>query len=230
MKSLLITGSSRGIGLEVVRQYAEDGWNVFATARRISDELSAIANQHTHVQLFEVDVTVTDDLQKLKESIGTQPIDLLINNAAIFQESSLGSINYDEFHQTLNTNTMAPLQMAEMFMENIKSSTEKTIVNMTGHMGSLDFVSSHPDYFPGYYSYRVSKVALNMLTILLAHDLKKYGVKVIALSPGWVNTNMGGPNGELTPEQAVLIMKKFLADCTIDYSGCFFEKGKELAW
>ena len=194
MKTILITGANRGIGLEFVRQFAEDGWRVLACCRHPdkSDALNKLAAQHPdRVKIHVLDVASHAQIERLAQILSEETIDLLINNAGIYPASDAGGFghtNYAEWMSAFSINTMAPLKMAEAFVKQIIRGRQKLIVTISSQMGSIEDNSSG-----GNYLYRSSKTAANMVVKSIAVDLSKQGITAVVLHPGWVKTDMGGP-------------------------------------
>jgi len=232
MRTTLITGANRGIGLEFSRQFAADGWRVLACSRHPekSEELNRLAAQYPdRVQVLPLDVADHVQIERLAQNHTEESIDLLINNAGIYPESDnkgFGHTDYAEWVQAFRINTMAPLKMAEAFATQISRSKLKTIVTITSKMGSIADNSSG-----GNYLYRSSKAALNMVVKSIAIDLKPLGIIAVVFHPGWVKTDMGGPNAMITTEQSVSGIRQVVSSFTIDDSGKFFAyDGKVIPW
>jgi len=226
--TLLITGANRGIGLEFARQYAQAGWQVLACCRdpESASQLKNLASSKPNIKLLALDVSDFSQIDKLSKELKGQSIDLLINNAGIYPDSSWGRINYDDWAQAFKINAMAPLKMSEAFLENVASSQLKKIVTLSSKMGSLDDNTSG-----GSYIYRTSKTAVNMVMKSLAIDLKPRGIASTVLHPGWVQTDMGGPNGLINTEQSVAGLRKVIDQLTLQNSGRFIAyDGKEIPW
>lgn len=222
MPTILITGANRGLGLEFVRQYAADGWRVLATVR---DPLAGRAASDAGGEVFVADVSDPNSIRRLKGAVGDTPLDVLLNNAGIYgQDQAFGAVDADGFLNVVRTNTLGPLKMAEAFAGQLAG--RKIIASVSSLMGSIAENSSG-----GFYAYRASKAALNMVMKDLALDLAAQGVTSIALSPGWVRTDMGGPNAPLDPPTAVAGMRAVLEKVSLNDSGKFFHfDGRELPW
>jgi NAD(P)-dependent dehydrogenase (short-subunit alcohol dehydrogenase family) len=231
MPNVLITGANRGIGLEFTRQYAQAGWQVFACSRRAdAKELNQVADQHSgKISLHTLDISDHQQIEKLAQELTGTPIDVLINNAGIYpggNKESFGTIDYESWLHAFAVNTMAPLKMAESFIENLAKSSEKKIVNITSKMGSIDDNTSG-----GYYLYRSSKAALNMVVKSLSLDVASRGITTIVLHPGWVQTDMGGSHAPTPPERSVAGMRKVIAGLSHKDSGRFYDfNGQEILW
>lgn len=232
MKTTLITGANRGIGLEFCRQYAEDGWRVLACSRlpEKSDALNRLAAQYPElIKVHALDVADHVEIERLAQVLADESIDLLINNAGIYPDSDksgFGHTDYAEWVQAFRINTMAPLKMAEEFATQIARSRQKTIITITSKMGSIADNGSG-----GSYLYRSSKAAVNMVVKSLAIDLKPFGITVVVFHPGWVKTDMGGPNALISAEQSVSGMRQAIGRLTMAESGRFFGyDGQEIPW
>ena len=232
MKTLLITGANRGIGLEFCMQYAADGWRVLACYRDPgkADALNKLAARYPDlIKLHALDVTDHAQIEQLARTLSDETIDLLINNAGIYPAADklgFGHTDYAEWMAAFNINTMAPLKMVEAFVEQIARSELRLIVTITSKMGSMDDNTSG-----GSYLYRSSKAAANMVVKSLAVDLKGQGIASVAFNPGWVKTDMGGPNAMISVEQSVTDMRKVIAGLTLADTGKFIDRdGREIHW
>jgi len=191
-QNVLITGTNRGLGLEFARQYATAGWQVFACCRNPhkADALQRLKlKQGEMLSIHALDVADFARIDQLAKQLSGNTIDVLINNAGVYQYGgeSFGSIDYEACLQSFRINAMAPLKMAEAFIQHIANSEQKKIINITSKLGSIDDNRSGHHYL-----YRSSKAALNMVTKNLAIDLATYGITTIVLHPGLVQTDMGG--------------------------------------
>ena len=237
MKTALITGASRGIGLEFCRQYAAEGWRVLACSRHPekSDALKKLAAQYPAlIKLHALDVADHAQIEHLAQALaGESPaiesIDVLINNAGIYPDSDkrgFGHTDYAEWMRAFRINTMAPLKMAETFAAQIARSRQKSIVTITSKMGSIADNGAG-----GSYLYRTSKVAVNMVVKSLAIDLKPSGIIAVVFHPGWVKTDMGGPNALISAEQSVSGIRQVISRLTLADSGKFFGyDGQVIPW
>lgn len=231
MKTLLITGANRGIGLELSKQYLEAGWNVIACCRKpdAAKDLNVLANSHAEkCSLKKLDVRKVDQIKQLAKDLKKQPIDILLNNAGVYGYSAtqFGDTDTDAWDEAVAVNVLAPMKMMEYFVENVAKSDKKIIASMSSKMGSMDDNSSG-----GSYAYRATKAALNAVMVSAAHDLRHLDITALILHPGWVRTDMGGPNGELSVEKSAAMLKKILDKCTIEDSGSFFDiDGSIIPW
>lgn len=226
--TLLITGANRGIGLEYVKQYAEAGWTVLATCRTVPNalELLKLAQQHSNMQVVELDVANFSQIDTLAEQMAGTSIDLLINNAGVYPSSSFNHIDYDAWYQAFITNTMSTAKLAEAFAPNLSKAGNAKLVAMTSKMGSIDDNGSG-----GSYAYRSTKTALNMVVKSLSVDLAPSDISVVVLHPGWVRTDMGGPNGLIDVTTSVAGLRKVIGGLSLAQTGQFFAyDGKKIPW
>lgn len=231
MPSTLITGANRGLGLEFARQYAADGWQVYATCRNpnSASELRKLVDaSDQNVQVLALDVTDLASIKAAAAALDGQAIDLLLNNAGIGgpRGQTTGNIDYDAWAKVLDVNTMGPLRVSEAFVENVARSERKLVVTLTSGMGSIGDNTSG-----GAFAYRSSKAAVNMVMRSLAIDLAPRGITCLVINPGWVQTDMGGPHGNLTPAESVTRLRRLIEGFGPSHSGMFFNHdGREYAW
>jgi len=239
MPTILITGANRGLGLELVRQYAADGWRVIACARRPaqSADLNAlVAGSGGRVSAHALDLTDHGQIEALARQLQGAPIDVLLNCAGVIGRESFaekgmtiqrfGDTDYEDWLETLRVNTLGPMKMAEAFVEHVAASGQKKIVTLTSVVGSIGQNTSG-----GLYAYRSSKCAANAIMKGLALDLKRRGIVAVPMHPGWVRTEIGGPRGELDVETSVTGMRRVIAGLTPAQSGHFLQwDGRELPW
>jgi NAD(P)-dependent dehydrogenase (short-subunit alcohol dehydrogenase family) len=232
MKTTLITGANRGIGLEFSRQYAADGWRVLACSRypEKSDALNKLVTQYPDlIKIQTLDVADHAQIEHLAQILANESIDLLINNAGIYLDtdaSGFGHTDYTKWMQTFRINTMAPLKMAETFATQIIRSKLKIIVTITSKMGSIADNGGGDNYL-----YRSSKAAVNMVMKSLSIDMKPTGITAVVFHPGWVKTDMGGPNAMISTEQSVSGMRGVISNLTLNDSGKFFDyDGQVIPW
>ncbi len=232
MRTTLITGANRGIGLEFVRQYAVDGWRVLACSRHPekSAALNKLAAQYPElIKIHALDVAEPAQIARLGQALANEAIDLLINNAGIYPDSDksgFGHTDDGEWLQAFRINTMAPLKMAETFATQISRSKQKTIVTITSKMGSIADNSSG-----GSYLYRSSKAAVNMVVKSLTIDLKPLGITTVVCHPGWVQTDMGGSNALISATESVSGIRQVISRLTMEDSGKFFGyDGEVIPW
>ncbi len=227
MHTALIAGANRGIGLEFVRQYAAEGWRVIAGCR-VPGEARALKSIEGDVKVRPLDVTDHASVQDLASSLKRDSIDVLICNAGIYgpRPTTLSSVDYAAWSEVFRVNTMAPLKMAECFVDHVARSRRKVIVTVSSKMGSME-----DNLSGGSYIYRSSKAALNAVTKSLSVDLLPRGVAVVAIHPGWVRTDMGGPSALIDVEESVSGMRRVIDRLTPDRSGRFLSfDDREISW
>ena len=225
---VLITGANRGIGLEFTKQYAADGWAVLACCRHPQSalDLQALAAAHSNIKIYTLNVADFAQIDALAIQLKDENIDVLINNAGVYPASSFGDTNYDAWAEGFMVNSMAPLKMAEAFVQHITRSQLKKIATLTSKMGSIDDNTSGESY-----SYRSSKTAVNMVMKSLSIDLKPYGISVVTLHPGWVQTDMGGGNALISAQTSVSGLRSVIADLNLSSTGQFIAyDGIAIAW
>ena len=226
MPTILVTGASRGIGLEFVRQYAAAGWKVLACCRNpgTAADLNGIAGD---VAVFALDVDDEANIASLARQLDSVPIDVLVNNAGISrtEASTLGQISSEVWLQVFRTNTIAPLKMAEAFLPNLEAGKQKKLIAISSRLGSIALNEG------GRYSYRASKAALNSAWKSLAGDTAGRGMICVVFHPGWVQTDMGGKGAPVTPPQSVAGMMKVIAGLAKKDNGTFRNfDGETLPW
>lgn len=223
MANVVITGANRGIGLELAKLYAARGDLVTAICREAGDEIEDIADQ----TISGIDVTneqVPEGLQTILAELVEGKIDVLINNAGIFQNETLDNMDAGSIRQQFEVNTIAPLMIAHALLPLMGEGSK--IANITSLMGSLEDNTSG-----AYYGYRASKAALNAVGKSLAMDLKPRGIAVAQLHPGFVQTRMVGFNGDITPEQAAEGLAQRIDELTLENTGGFWHSnGQQLPW
>jgi NAD(P)-dependent dehydrogenase (short-subunit alcohol dehydrogenase family) len=230
---ILITGASRGLGLEFARQYVERGEQVFAAARHPerADDLQHLAEAHKDgLHVVRIDVGDAASIAAAYREIDNvlDELDLLINNAGVYTQKSehLGRLDFDDALEVMRTNAIAPLIVSQEFLPLLRKAKSAKVVSITSGYGSI---SHNSGGFPYYYA--ASKAALNMGMRSLAGDVKRDGITVLVLNPGWVRTDMGGPGASLSPEESVRGMIRVIDTAKIDRTGLFFNwKGQPQDW
>ena len=222
MPTILITGANRGLGLEFVRQYAAEGWRVLATVR---DPLKGRPASDAGAEIYVCDVADPRQIARLGEALAPVGIDVALCNAGIYGErQEFGAVDADRFIETLRVNTLAPLKLAEAVVPRLVG--RKLFAVVSSKMGSISETTEG-----GSYAYRASKAALNMVIKTLAIDLAAQGVTTVALSPGWVRTDMGGPTATLDAPTSVAGMRRGLDGIGPGDSGAFLHwDGTRLGW
>jgi len=204
---VLISGANRGIGLELARQYAVDGWRVHATVRKSSSDAD-LKIVDGDVQIHSVDVTDDTETTSLAAALSGEPIDILWCNVGHGGDGSdgveFGSIAADQWLDLFRVNTVATIMLIERLLDRVQMSDLKTIAVVSSRAGSISERGSLPYHRPGgNTAYRSSKAALNAAVKGLAFDLKDEGVRVFAIHPGRVRTRLGGQNADLDTATSV---------------------------
>jgi len=231
MKTVLITGANRGIGLEHTRAFVARGIRVFAAARSPddADELNALAATHSgKITVLGYDAAHPESPALVKVAVGDMPIDLLLANAGVGsgERESFGSVDVEDVIQLIRINSIAPLKLAEALAENVARSERKLMAFQSSQLGSIGNNTSG-----GRYGYRISKAALNMVAKGISSDLGSRGVIAVALHPGWVKTRMGGASAPVSVQQCIAGQQRLFDRLTISASGHFFNyDGTELPW
>jgi NAD(P)-dependent dehydrogenase (short-subunit alcohol dehydrogenase family) len=218
LPTILITGAGRGIGRELARQYAADGWRVIGTVRAPAPHLA---------EAVDLDVTDAVQVKALGSRLKGVPIDVLFCNAGIVGKrgNRFGSFDYADWEQILRVNLLGAAAVIEALADNVATSQRRTICVMSSRLGSISQTTG--ETLP----YSTSKAALNLLAKGLAATLAPRGILVAALSPGWVKTDMGGDAAPLTPEASVSGLRRVVAGLRSEDSGGFFaHDGSVIPW
>jgi NAD(P)-dependent dehydrogenase (short-subunit alcohol dehydrogenase family) len=231
VSTVVVTGANRGLGLEFARQYAADGWKVYAACRAPDDareigQLAAESGGAIHVLALEV--TDNESVRAAAQSLAGEAIDVLINNAGVGspKKQRLGSLDYAAWARVLDVNTLGPMRVVEAFLDNVAKGGDRKIVTLTSAMGSIADNASG-----GSYAYRSSKAAVNIVMKSLSIDLAPRGITCVVVHPGWVRTDMGGPDGKLTTSQSVTALRRLISGLKPEDTGRFFNyDGKTYPW
>ncbi len=238
MPTILVTGANRGIGLEHTRQALAAGDSVIATCRKpeAATELASLKDEYGDaLRIEELDVTSGESACALVGRLDGAAIDILINNAGTAGEKSwnpqddkqsIGSIDYDQWRWIMEVNLLGAMRMTEALAENVAASERKLVAMISSGLASIEH-----NTMGGSHLYRTSKAALNMLAKGVAIDLAGRGVTTIALSPGWTQTDMGGPDAHHTTEESVTKQREVIARLTPADNGKFYDlMGAEVPW
>jgi NAD(P)-dependent dehydrogenase (short-subunit alcohol dehydrogenase family) len=226
-QTYVVTGASRGIGLEFVRVLAARGDRVVATARN-PGAAKDLAGVQGSVRIVALDVSDSASIKGLHERVGAGAVDVLINNAGVASRGSkhLADLDAAEMTQVLMVNSIAPMLVARELVGNLRSGPRRTIVQISSQLGSIANNTGGSSY-----GYRVSKAALNQLNRSLANELRPEGFTCAALHPGWVRTDMGGSAADLTVQESVSHMLQVIDGLSPELSGMFLNyDGTPLPW
>ena len=219
-KHVVITGANRGIGLEFAKQYLAQGFEVTAVVRKPSAELEELS-----VNVIEgIDVSQGDDVARLASALSGKAIDVLINNAGIFENESLANMDFEAINAQLQINAVAPVRVTHALQTNLSNGSKVAMI--TSRMGSIADNGSG-----AYIGYRMSKAALNAAGVSLAHELKPKGVAVALLHPGFVQTQMVNFAGDISPQVAAERLIQRIEELNLGNTGSFWHSnGDILAW
>ncbi|KAM4018724.1 C-signal-like [Anomaloglossus baeobatrachus] len=253
ISSVLVTGSNRGIGLELIKKFlsrSQPPEKIFATCRNPegarSEELRNLASKHSNIVLLPLDATnaesVKEAVVEVEKYLNGSGLNLLINNAGVMPRTSLDQVDGDEMIDTFNTNVVGSLQVSQAFYPLLKKSAEKNaekplgcekaaLVNVSSVLGSIQQTPLTFQPEKQVISYRISKAALNMLTRLQAEAYKKDGILCTALHPGWVRTEMGTERALLTTHESVTGIMEVLSSLSEKQNGILVTwDGKVIPW
>ncbi|MCF6777101.1 SDR family oxidoreductase [Thiotrichales bacterium 19X7-9] len=225
-KTVLITGTNRGVGLCMVKYYLDKGYHVIAVCRNISDSLSQIKKTNTtSLQVVDgIDITDQNSINHLVNEIQPQKIDILINNAGQWCNDSLNDFNLEQMLNNMKVNAFGSLAVTYALLPLLSENSK--IIMMTSKMGSISDNQSG-----GRYGYRMSKAALNAAAKSLSIDLKDQDISVAIIHPGWVQTDMGGPNALIDAKTSVTGIASIIEQLNTDNSGSFYNyDGQIINW
>jgi NAD(P)-dependent dehydrogenase (short-subunit alcohol dehydrogenase family) len=223
-QTYLVTGAGRGIGLEFARQLKARGDKVIATVRNpeAATDLAALG-----VRVESLDVADEASVRALAERLQGVALDVLINNAGTGGDSApVADLDFGRLARFFEVNSIGPLRLAQALLPNLRAGNRRLIASLSSQMGSIGGNDQG-----GYYGYRASKAALNMLVKTLALELAGKGFTCVVVNPGWVKTDMGGPNAPLPVETSVRGLLKVLDRLTPKDTGSFYSwNGERVAW
>lgn len=237
MPTILITGANQGLGLEFTRQYVADGWDVIACCRTPdkAHELQALADDNAAITIEQLDVRNHEAIEALGAKYTTTPIDVLLNNAGMIgpvpiaehiHRQHFGSMDYDLWQEVIETNTFAPIKLAETFVENLAVSEQKKLINISSNVGSI------AERCQPAIAYATSKTALNRATTIIAAQLKDRGIISALFCPGAVKTRMDAwGNAGVDIEPSVSWLRPQIEALTMSDTGSFRDyTGRTIAW
>lgn len=224
-RTILVTGANRGIGLETCRQLAAQGHTVLLGSRDLAKGQSAAAQLPGHVTAVQLDMDDPASIARLAADLQRDHghLDVLINNAAVISQPAATTVGDEEMKRVFQTNFHGPHALIRALLPLLRRSTQGRIINLSSGMGALD------DLTGGYAAYRLSKTALNALTILLSNELRGDGILVHAMCPGWVKTDMGGKGAHREVSQGA-DTAVWLATTPDPGTGKFWRDRKVIRW
>ena len=233
MKKILITGASRGIGLQLCQQLLEQRNTILATYRseRTADELLILNEMFEDLHLFKMDVRKDNSVSNAIEEISARfdCLDLAFNNAGILDWSKLDEVSVNSFREIYETNVIGALRVSRGILPLLQRSNNALIVNLSSRLGSIGLRGN--SQLGGAIAYQCSKAALNMLTKQMSIDYQKLGVRVISISPGWVKTEMGGKEAKYEVSESVRLFLSQINQLPVSSNGIFMgEDGNEIPW
>ena len=228
MAVVLITGANRGIGLELTRIYAAAGDTVLACCRDV-DGATALGEVSGDVEIYALDVTSAESVARLADTLRGRPVDLLINNAGTlgpdYAQQTATTMDFEGWSTTFEVNSIGPVRVMHAILENLKASDNPRVASITSQMGALALDTTMA------YAYCSSKAALNKYMKLAAIDLADDGIKVCVIHPGWVQTDMGGANADITPQASAAGIVETIKQLNAKTSGSFWKwDGEAHAW
>ena len=218
MATVLVTGASRGIGSELVKQYSADGAEVIACVRDTA-AAPGLEGVNGSVRIVQMDTGSPESIAAAAAEVGDQALDVVINNAGYVGGAKQGidDVDLDEWHRTLDINTIGPLLIARAFKANLAASGDGKLMNVTSQLAA----STWP--FGGMLVYSSTKAAFSKVAQILALDWKEDPITVALVHPGWVRTDMGGPNAEISAEESASGIRSLIAGLTKADSGKFYK-------
>lgn len=222
--TVLVTGANRGIGLEYAKQLSAKGYTVIGTARtpEKADELDVVADR-----VEQLDVADPESVAALAERLDGVAIDILINNAGIFEREdvTIDKVDFDMMERTFAVNTLGPLRVTKALMPNLRAGKSKIVISMSSGLGSIEKSNGR------WYAYRSSKSALNQINKIWSVELGPEGFICTVLHPGWVRTDMGGPNATYSPEESVGGLIRVIEELGAEDNGGFYDfQGNPIPW
>ncbi len=226
MPTALVTGASRGLGTEFVKQFGAKGYHVFATVRRQADVANAKALA-PNVTVLVAELGDQAGIDSLAKQLDGTPIDILVNNAGVNGEDrAMGKLSWSEFERVYKTNIIAPIMLLQALLPNLRKGSRKLVLNISSELGSITNASAGFSY-----AYNSSKAALNMLSAKADRDLRSEGFIVVSFCPGWNKTDMGGKEAPLLPENSVATLLATAEKLTIRDGGRYMRiDGKDIAF
>lgn len=237
MPTALVTGANRGLGLTYCRHLLAEGWSVRACCRNPEQatELAQLGGPGADLHLHKLDVADHANVDSLARELAATPLDLLINNAGTYGPEaavpgqayqSLANMDYDIWRDILEVNVLSLFKVTTALLDNVSLSEKKLVVNLSSDLGSIANNTRGQSH-----AYRTSKTAVNMITAGMARELAEKGITLVAMAPGWCTTDMGGPEGQVDPDDSVPSQLQVFKALGPKDSGRFIDRfGNDVAW
>jgi NAD(P)-dependent dehydrogenase (short-subunit alcohol dehydrogenase family) len=224
MPTWVVTGANRGIGLGLAREIAGRGQSVIGTARRPE---RAAELRGTGARVEQLDVTDESSVAEFARNLGGAPVDFLVHNAALGTAGPAADrLDPADVLRSLDVNAVGPIRVTQAILDNVRAGSRRTIVGMSSGLGSLSGNDSG-----GWVAYRISKAALNMYVRTLAVEMARERFTCVVFDPGWVRTDMGGPNAPTVPEDAARKIVDRIERLTPSDTGRFLDRrGRDVPW
>lgn len=228
METVVITGANRGIGLALCQTFLGAGWQVVAACREpeAAQELQALAGPALRV--LPLDVRSQKSVHAFSAALGNVPVDVLLNNAGVMggEHQGLEDIDYGAWLLALDVNTLGPHRVTHALLPNLRQAKGARVITISSQMGAFGLDMEHAPY-----AYCSSKAAASRVMQIMAKDLKPEGIIACPVHPGWVQTDMGGPNATITPQESARGLFRLITSMDLSYSGRFWTwEGKEHVW
>lgn len=227
-KIALVTGGNRGIGKEIARQLAAKGFRVILTARDPKVGAKAASSIEGDVGFLALDVADDESIAQAAKSFGKESdrLDVLVNNAGIYPDEGIDILTATRelLTQIFQTNTFGAIRVTQAFLPFLIRADHPRIINLSSGYGEIDGLSS------GVPSYCLSKLTLNGATIMFDQALRSRGIAVNSVCPGWVRTDMGGPNASLSVEEGADTTVWLASEAPHSFSGKFFRNRRQIQW
>lgn len=232
MANVVITGANRGIGLALVKEYVAAGNRVYALCRAPDKaaELVALAGKtNGQLTLHSLDMAAGAAVaETVKAAVGATPVDVLLNVAGVLggetgavTNNQFGEDDFADWHNAFEIMTIGPFRLIQALLPNLLAAKGKAMT-----VSSQLAASTWP--YGGMYAYGATKAGVNRVMMSLAIDLRDQGVCVASIHPGYVQTDMGGPNADITPQESAAGIKNVIENMTLERSGSFFKWNGEL--
>ena len=228
MKTVLITGASRGVGRETAGELTKRGYRVYLGTRDLKANGEPVEDMSAEAFWIRMDVSDSQSIRRAAKWLAGREsiLDVLINNAGIYPDGghSILNISRDQLGETFQTNTFGPIEVTQAFLPILRKSTAARVINVSSGYGQLDGLSAQVP------SYSLSKLALNGFTRMMADTLKANGIAVNSIDPGWVRTRMGGSSATRSVSEGAAGIVWLASQAPHEWTGRFFRDGQPIEW